>query len=67
VRRCRLSVWTAAGIIRRIEVQAGSVFEAAAAPLAQLLADGLADPPILRVEMLLRSIAHDVPLTRLQR
>ncbi len=69
-RRCKVSVRTADGVSHVIEVRGSSLFEVAAAAVAQLRDEGWSSLPpdaILRVEVQLPPIVHDVPLTALQR
>jgi hypothetical protein len=69
-RRCRVSVRTADGVSHAIEVTGTSLFEVAAAALAQLRDEGWSSLPpdgVLRVEVQLPPIVHEVPLKALQR
>jgi len=70
-RPCRVSVPTADGVTHAVTVQATTLFEAAAAAVAQMREEGwsgaLAPDAVLRVEVQLPPVIHDVPLKALQR
>jgi hypothetical protein len=72
VRACRVSMKDVHGITHHVEVQAATLFEAAAAAVAafrqqQWAADALTPHAIVRVEVALPAIVHDVPLKTLER
>jgi hypothetical protein len=67
VRACRVSVTDLQGVTHSTEVQASSLFEAAAGAIAAFKLEGwaaeaLKPNTILRVEIRLPSVIHDVPL-----
>lgn len=70
-RRCHVRVSTADGVTHAVTVQASSLFEAAAAAVAQMRQEGWTGtlPPdaVLRVEVQLVPVVHEVPLKALER
>jgi hypothetical protein len=72
VRRCVVSVIDADGVSHSVEVQAATVFEAAAAALVAFRAEGwaaaaLTPASVLRVSVPAPAVIHEVPLKALER
>jgi hypothetical protein len=71
VRRCRVSVTDMDGVTHAVEVQGTSAYDVAATALAQFRHEGWVDTlgpaTVLRVEVHLSQIVHNIPLTALQR
>jgi hypothetical protein len=71
VRRCRVSVTDADGVTHVVEVHGASVYDVAAAALAQFTHEGwvdtLAPTAVLTVEVHVLPTVHKVPLKVLQR
>jgi hypothetical protein len=71
VRRCRVSVTDADGVTHVVEVHGASVYDVAAAALAQLRHEGwvdtLAPTTVMKVEVHVPATIHHVPLKALQR
>lgn len=72
VRTCAVSLRDLQGIKHTTEIQASTLFEAAAAALATFrreawAAEALTPNAILRVEVQLPSVVHDVPLKAVER
>src|SRR5690242_10058753 len=64
---CRVSVRDLEGVTHSIDVQAGTLFEAAAAAIAAFrlerwAGDALTPNAVLRVEVQLPPVIHDVPM-----
>ena len=72
VRTCRVSVRDVEGITHSVEVQAESLFEAAAAAVAIFKQQGWAAAALtlratLRVEVTLPTVVHEVPIAAVER
>jgi hypothetical protein len=72
VRKCVVSVADAAGLTHSITVQAGTLFEAAAAALAAFreqgwAADALTPYAVLMIEVPRPSVIHKVPIQAVER
>ena len=72
VRKCRVSLRDLQGTTHSIEVKAATLFEAAAAAVALFRQEGwgaeaLTANAMIRVEVLLPPVVHDVPLKALER
>ena len=71
IRRCRVRVTDADGVTHGVEVLGSSVYEVAAAGLAQLREQGwvevVAPNTVLQVEVHTAPTVHNVPLKSLQR
>lgn len=71
-RACRVRVRDVDGVLHEVEVAASSLYEAAAAGLAAFrqedwAADALTPNAILRVEVRLPAVVHEVPLKAVER
>ena len=71
IRSCRISVKTADDVIHTVEVQASSIFDAAASGVARFRDEGWIDTlganAVIRVEVQLPPVVHDVPVQALKR
>jgi hypothetical protein len=71
VRKCRVSLTTADGITHSVDVQGTSVFEVAAAGITLMREERWIEalPPdaVVRVEVQVAPVVHDVPLAALER
>jgi hypothetical protein len=72
MRKCRVSVRDVDGLTHAVEVHAATLFEAAASAIAIFRqeawsADALTPHAVVRVEVQLPSILHEVPLAALDR
>ena len=71
VRSCRVCVTTDDGVTHTVEVQGASVFDVAAAGLAQLRQDDWMEPltptAVVRVEVQLAPVVHEVSVKALER
>ena len=72
LRSCHVSVQDVEGITHSVEVQAESLFEAAAAAMALFKQHGWATSALtpraaLRIEVQLPSVVHEVPLAAVER
>jgi hypothetical protein len=72
LRACRISVRDAEGLTHSVEVQAETLFEAAAAAMAVFreqgwAAEALTPRATLRVEVLPPTVVHEVPVAAVER
>ena len=72
LRTCRITVRDLEGVAHQVEVQGSTLFEAAAAALAVFrqqgwATDALTTNAILRVEVQLPAVVHEVPLKAVER
>jgi hypothetical protein len=72
MRTCRVTVRDLDGTVHRVEVQGSTLFEAAAAAVAAFrqyawAAGALTPAAVLRVEVHLPPVVHDVPLRAVER
>lgn len=72
VRSCSVTTRDTSGVVHQVQVQASSLYEAAAAALTAFrqenwCEDGLPPNASLRIEVQLPPIVHDVPLRAVER
>jgi hypothetical protein len=71
IRSCRVTVTTADDVIHMVEVQASRIFDAAASGVARFRDEGWIDTlgpdAVIRVEVQLPPVVHDVPVQALKR
>lgn len=72
VRSCCVTTRDSSGVVHQVQIQASSLFEAAAAALTAFrqeswCEDGLPPNATLRVEVQLPAVVHEVPLRALER
>ena len=72
IRSCRVTAKDVDGVTHHVDVQASTLFEAAAAAVGAFrqqgwAAEALTPNALLRVEVLLPPVVHDVPLKAVER